>query len=109
MTNLRRRALQTVNAFRVAAGFAPLEDLRPGYRSNARSCPIARSLSELGDVVVGGGQVAGLPRAQVARLHAVTDTPITQSNGTATLENPAEFSDFVSAFDRGEFPQYEIR
>lgn len=106
MTSLRRRALQMVNAYRVAAGLLPLEDLRRGNKNAAHSCPIANSLSELGTVRVGGSQVSGIPREHVARISAVTGTPINQANGTATLSNPPEFSEFVTAFDRGEFPQY---
>jgi len=107
-SNLKARALQMVNAVRVAAGLAPLNELRKGYRNQAHNCPIANSLSELGPgVKVGTYTIEGVPTDKVWRISGLMGKKIVEHNGTAKLENPSEFAEFVRAFDNGSIPELD--
>lgn len=93
--------LQSVNAARVAAGYAPLNRLRNGQRGSAQRCPIARSLSELDASVATSVSIPNHSRNSVRVGAALGDVGRVSDDSRRYITSPGAFREFISAFDSG--------
>lgn len=108
MANLAT-VLEKVNAGRVACGALPLNDLPKGFRSDNKRCPLARALKEaLPGIEVGSSAANNVKRDRAPALAAAIDGRVIDINGTASVQLPVELQQFVSDFDQGRYPQYQL-
>lgn len=97
--------LAWINSVRKSIGLSPIRRIHKGYRANARSCPIARSLIFSGDKTDYLVSVAPNTVLPNAPYHA----RISDKDGFLLrwFILPSQVSEFIRKFDEGKFPEYE--
>lgn len=114
-----KEVLRVVNRIRGAAGLPTLADLPVGRRRNSQCCPIAnalhgaapRGVAVKDDIYLTNRAAAQLFRGAIGPGACILDEmrsyQPSQPRFRWRVTTPSAFDAFVSAFDRGELPEYD--
>lgn len=91
----RAAALAFANELRVIVGMAPAMALLPGEPQDCKRCPIANTANKGRDGRRGRWELGGV---------AVLGMPAGVLKNTPRIKVPPAVTDFMEAFDVGEFP-----
>lgn len=87
----REHTLRIVNELRAELGLDPIDELKPGTRYSASTCPVANSLAFGGTnrVISGQNFIMVMGRAGQYRID---------------MRTPGEVATFIRLFDTGSYP-----